>query len=521
MDEVESLTALAQEQHNQLQAAEEEAHLLFEEDTLFYSVRTNPPKHIDPLKGPKLEVTDILEPSNDTATPTDPLFTAVIAQIDLIEAGTVKGWACSTTTKVPGPLKIEVYVNRIRVAEVIGREGVDLPSAAKTACLGDAGGGAAPALWQAQLPALHPGTHTLRAFVVLPDGKRKVEAHHSPAPFVESTVKPDGVEALRRKDAIILRRNAELVAIWSEVRTQLPWRKTEAAYDAEEAMAKEGKSGGGGESGDDRLLAIVFVHSEPKARDLRELARQTWFPSTPTAREEILKKYKIDVKFIVLAQRVDIRKPLEAENAETQDMLLVEEDSFGSDARKVLSALALTLNRPGGDADYYAVTRDTVIVDFERLHSLLSGRKDKAGNLYMGCLKSGNVVDDEGSVWNEPDQKRFGNREKGVLQYPPHATRTFFALSRFVARHLSRSRAVLHTYKFEDTTFGAWMVGLDVQLIEESKFCCDYSRHCGANRREAQLCAAYSDMSCGGVCKPELNLAKTYEQCVGARFSTV
>lgn len=71
---------------------------------------------------------------------------------------------------------------------------------------------------------------------------------------------PDAEAVIRRKDAIIVRRNAQLVAMWSEANTHAPWRAAAAEAGGETAaaaaLANSSQSGGG-----ERLLAVVLVHS--------------------------------------------------------------------------------------------------------------------------------------------------------------------------------------------------------------------------------------------------------------------
>lgn len=164
-DELGTVTKLAREQKEKLLLAEEEAGIIAE--PLFYSVRQHPPKDIPHLKGPALNLDDIFEDVNDDQH-IDDLSTqaaAVIAEVDLIEAGTVTGWACSRSSDVPGPLKIVIYVNRIQVAEVTAMHDVDLPASARFMCHGKAGeasSGAAPKGFVAKIPALPQGTHSVR-----------------------------------------------------------------------------------------------------------------------------------------------------------------------------------------------------------------------------------------------------------------------------------------------------------------------------------------------------------------------
>jgi hypothetical protein len=169
-DELETVTKLAREQKEQIILAEEQYGSI--EKPIFYSVRTNPPKTIPSLKGPTLNVSDIIDASTDTNSNENSnsvLSTAVIAEIDLIEGGIVTGWACSRNSDVLGPLKIVIYVNRVLVADAAAVEDVDLPASARVVCQsdGDQAPGAAPKGFFATFPMLPQGTHQVRTGLIV------------------------------------------------------------------------------------------------------------------------------------------------------------------------------------------------------------------------------------------------------------------------------------------------------------------------------------------------------------------
>ena len=177
-----------------------------------------------------------------------------MAQVDSVDAGVVSGWACSRDAR---PLHLSIYVDGILVAEPAAGAPVSLPPVAQRACrLDPRDASARPVGYSARLPPLRPGRHVLRIFVYFPeDAAARQEVSHSPLLFVESPVEPSAQETVRRKDAIIVRRNAELAALWDEVRTQVPWRRAEQAGEAQDAEER----GGGGKR--ERFLAVVLVHT--------------------------------------------------------------------------------------------------------------------------------------------------------------------------------------------------------------------------------------------------------------------
>lgn len=267
-------------------------------------------------------------------------------------------------------------------------------------------------------------------------------------------------------------------------------------------------------AGEDRLLAVVLAHSEPKDQTIRAIARKTWAPADAAAADELRSNLKVVVKFITCMPMGSLKEPLIEEAKKYGDIIIVEdEDAAQSDARKVLGALGQVTLDPELDADFYAITRDQVIVNLEAMVKMLEPKKS-TGNAYLGCIKHGGIVDDTESRWHEPNAARFGERENGVLQYPPHAAKEFYAFSRFVARHMGRSRSVMHTYAFEDTTVGAWMLGLEVTISNDHRFCCDSGRPCSKLLDVGPKCVAYLETACSGVCVPDLRMPQIYTTCV-------
>jgi hypothetical protein len=50
-----------------------------------------------------------------------------------------------------------------------------------------------------------------------------------------------------------------------------------------------------------------------------------------------------------------------------------------------------------------------------------------------------------------------------------------YALSRALAQYISINSASLHDYQNEDVSVGAWMLGLEVELVDDRKLCCGAS----------------------------------------------
>ena len=156
--EVESLTVLAREQRDVINTVEQQA--IQAQDPLFFSVRKDVPKLIPPLDGPLLDLKLVVKTTgNDSKNQSPP---SAIAELDSVENGQARGWACGRTADLVGPLRIEIYVDRKRVAEVAATETFDVPIAVKEAChLEGQTLGVEPAQFTVDLPFLRPGTHSV------------------------------------------------------------------------------------------------------------------------------------------------------------------------------------------------------------------------------------------------------------------------------------------------------------------------------------------------------------------------
>ncbi|KHN25660.1 Putative beta-1,3-galactosyltransferase 11 [Glycine soja] len=102
------------------------------------------------------------------------------------------------------------------------------------------------------------------------------------------------------------------------------------------------------------------------------------------------------------------------------------------------------------DAEFYAKVNDDVYVNLDALGGVLTSHLDKP-RVYIGCMKSG-------QVFSEP--------------YFRHASGEVYVVSKALAQFVSINRFILRTYAHDDVSIGSWFIGLDVQYLDETKFCC-------------------------------------------------
>ncbi|KAH8513311.1 hypothetical protein H0E87_006553 [Populus deltoides] len=187
-----------------------------------------------------------------------------------------------------------------------------------------------------------------------------------------------------------------------------------------------------------------------------------------------LKKME-DEKGIVLrfvigrsANRGDsLDREIDNENRQTNDFIVLDGQVEATEEQPKKSKLFFIHAVETWDAEFYAKVNDDVYVNIDALGATLSTHLDKP-RTYIGCMKSGEVFSEPTHKWYEPDWWKFGDAKS----YFRHASGEIYAISRALAQFISINRSLLRTYAHDDVSTGSWFIGLDVQHIDESKFCC-------------------------------------------------
>ena len=451
--------------------------------------------------------------------------TTSIASVDSVEGGRVTGWACHrSSTNAPSspsspapPTATSAHVYAVIDDIVVASVDVvdtyserDLPADVHESCVTTAGADPRVIVFKLDigLPPLPQGIHTLRILIqdvgkalsVGSSADRKdpsesssspttvalVEAFHSPLVFEETVNEPSMAAVIKRKDEIITHRNNLLTKLWNEVHTQLPWRRYE--QDAV-AIPLDGAK-------DPDLLAFIIVRSSPGKQEQRDTIRRTW--GNALEGNQVMSRFFIGTQFS--GPHKDALDKEMSQNADIVPITLPADRSEETGA--LLSALHYAVKHH--DASFYFVVSDDLLVLPQNLRKYLT-KKMNEGNRYMGCMKSGTIVTEDGKGWYEPLHGRFGDGKGKV--YPTHARSAMFGFSRLVARHLARSREVLQRYAHMDTTIGTWMLGLDVEFDDDQNFCTDW-RSCAAGAKPMGV----KDSACDGMCSPR-NMEDGWKEC--------
>eukprot|EP00891_Asterochloris_glomerata_P007456 jgi/Astpho2/7456/e_gw1.00114.96.1_t len=314
-------------------------------------------------------------------------------------------------------------------------------------------------------------------------------------------------EALKRKDAIIRVRNAQISALWDELHTRQPWRN---------AISGDGLvSFSEAPSNSTRKLAVLGINTGMGARERRDNLRRTWVP-TGKELQRLEEERGIVIRFVIgySEQKDDPdEEKLAREMKEFGDIVRIDMvDTYADLSMKTMRMFSALPQKV--DADFYFKIDDDVAVNVDALADYLDERRTQ-GNLYLGCMKSGQVLTDRRYKWFEPENWRFGDGAgaEGQINYMRHASGQIYGVSGPVAKYIGRNAPILHKFANEDVTLGAWLMGLEITHVDERRLCCDSAEKCSA-QTEGNLCLAYYEHQCAGICSSEQRLEPIYDSCL-------
>ncbi|PPD86770.1 hypothetical protein GOBAR_DD16290 [Gossypium barbadense] len=232
-----------------------------------------------------------------------------------------------------------------------------------------------------------------------------------------------------------------------------------------------------------KLLAVIGVYTGFGSYLKRQTSRGSWMP-----RGDALKKLEergVVVRFVIgrSANRGDsLDRHIDEENHRTKDFFILEghEEAQEELPKKVKFFFSTAVQN--WDAEFYVKVNDNIDIDLEGLIGLLEHRRGQ-DSAYVGCMKSGEVVSEEGKDWYEPDWWKFGD-EKSYFQ---HASGSLFILSKNLAQYINVNSASLKTYAYDDTSVGSWMMGVKATYIDDNRLCCGSIRQGGATNLTMQL----------------------------------
>ncbi|KAL9400371.1 hypothetical protein Peur_009332 [Populus x canadensis] len=223
-----------------------------------------------------------------------------------------------------------------------------------------------------------------------------------------------------------------------------------------------------GSSSGKKFLAVIGVYTGFGSHLKRKVFRGSWMP-----RGDALKKLEergVVIRFVIgrSANRGDsLDRNIDGENRSTKDFLILEghEEAQEELPKKVKYFFSTAVQT--WDAEFYVKVDDNINLDLEGLIELLEHRR-RQDSAYIGCMKSGEVVTEEGKPWYEPEWWKFGDEKS----YFRHASGSLLILSKNLARYIDINSASLRSYAHDDISVGSWMMGVQATYIDDNRLCC-------------------------------------------------
>ncbi|KAK0572089.1 hypothetical protein LWI29_025863 [Acer saccharum] len=224
------------------------------------------------------------------------------------------------------------------------------------------------------------------------------------------------------------------------------------------------KSGSSGK----KLLAVIGVYTGFGSRLKRNVFRGSWMPKGDALQK--LEERGVVIRFVIgrSANRGDsLDRNIDEENRTTKDFLILEGHEEAQEELPKKAKFFFSTAVQIWDAEFYVKVDDNIDLDLEALIGLLDRSRGQDG-AYIGCMKSGDVVVEEGKPWYEPDWWKFGDGKS----YFRHAAGSAIVLSKNLAQYININSASLKIYAHDDISVGSWMMGIQATYKDDNRFCC-------------------------------------------------
>lgn len=265
-----------------------------------------------------------------------------------------------------------------------------------------------------------------------------------------------------------------------------------------------------GSIGRRKYFMVIGINTAFSSRKRRDSIRYTWMPQGEK-RKKLEEEKGIVIRFVIGHSAISggiVDRAIEAENRKHGDFMRLDHvegylELSGKTKTYFATAVALW------DADFYVKVDDDVHVNIATLGQILSKHVLRP-RVYIGCMKSGPVLSDKDVRYYEPEHWKFGDVGN---KYFRHATGQLYALSKDLATYISINKHVLHKYINEDVSLGAWLIGLDVEHIDDRRLCCGTPPDCEWKAQAGNTCAASFDWKCSGICNSVESIWGVHNRC--------
>ncbi|KAG9143438.1 hypothetical protein Leryth_025584 [Lithospermum erythrorhizon] len=238
----------------------------------------------------------------------------------------------------------------------------------------------------------------------------------------------------------------------------------------QEGFVPKHLSGIRGDQTKKKLLAVIGISTRFGRRNNRDAIRKAWMSQGAASLKKLEENKGIVIRFVIgrsatLGDSSD--REIDSENSQSNDFMILEDhrEAPEQDSKRVKLFFAHAVDH--WDAEFYVKVNDDIYVNIDSLGALLASHLDNP-RVYIGCMKSGEVFSQPGHKWYEPEWWKFGDGKS----YFRHASGEVVAISQALAQFVSVNRAFLQTYAHDDVSIGSWFLGVNVNHIDEGKFCC-------------------------------------------------
>ncbi|KAL4588863.1 hypothetical protein LXL04_001760 [Taraxacum kok-saghyz] len=259
-----------------------------------------------------------------------------------------------------------------------------------------------------------------------------------------------------------------------------------------------------------KAFVVIGINTGFSSKKRRDSVRETWMP-TGAKLKNLAKEKGIIIRFVIGHSATPggaLDRAIDREDENYEDFLRlnhVEGYHELSTKTRLYFSTAVSI----WDAEFYVKVDDDVHVNLGMLVNALARYRSKP-RTYIGCMKSGPVLSQKGVRYHEPEYWKFG--EEGN-KYFRHATGQIYAISKDLATYISINSGILHRYANEDVSLGSWVIGLDVQHIDDRSMCCGTPPDCEWKTQAGNVCVAAFDWSCSGICKSVERMRFVHKSC--------
>ncbi|KAK9167816.1 hypothetical protein Scep_003007 [Stephania cephalantha] len=259
-----------------------------------------------------------------------------------------------------------------------------------------------------------------------------------------------------------------------------------------------------------KAFVVIGINTAFSSKKRRDSVRDTWLPRGGKL-ERLEKEKGIVIRFVIghsAAPGGVLDKAIDAEEAENKDFLRLEHVE-GYHELSTKTRLYFSTVVSIWDADFYMKLDDDVHINLGTLASTLAKYRNKP-RIYIGCMKSGPVLSQKGVKYHEPEYWKFG--EEGN-KYFRHATGQIYAISKDLANYIAVNSRILHRFANEDVSLGSWLIGLEVEHVDDRSMCCGTPPDCEWKTQAGSVCVASFDWSCSGICKSVERMKNVHSAC--------